>query len=297
MAEKAATMLDVLGRRRQIEDYLTKLQVTRAKDEDEQIDTTSARRANSRPGLVRNDSNMLKLDTTSDWARAKQREQALAKVPGSKPAAAGINAGKLSPDSAAGRNQITMDAGKLASLNRLQDSLQAAMLKVRNDSLLQARLKHRSDSIAAALQKLRADTAQLAAKLRTLNSAFSLTPDKPHAVIMVMDRVDPVYVNEAGNAFGRYNTESFYSLGLTTQTASLSDSLKLLIIGGFSNADGAMEYLRNAKGMAPRAIIPWMPAGRYTFLIISAPNLELLLKNKDMTGYRQFLSAAYPGKF
>jgi tetratricopeptide repeat protein len=296
MADKAATMLDVLSRRRQIEDYLTKLQVTRAKDEDEKIDTTTARPAN-RPGLVRNDSNMLRVDTTSDWARAKQREQALANVPGSKPAAPGITAGKLRPDSTGSRNQIAMDSGQLTALRRLQDSLQTAMLKARNDSLLQARLKQRSDSISAALQKLQADTAQLAAKLRTLNSVFLLTPDKPHSVILIMDRVDPVYVNEAGNAFGRYNTENFYSLGLTTRTASLSDSLKLLIIGSFTNANGALEYLRNAKGMAPRAIIPWMPAGKYTFLIISAPNLELLLNNKDMHGYRQFLSAAYPDKF
>ena len=63
MAEKAATMLDVLNRRRQIEDYLTRLQVTRAKDSDivaAQIDTAAQGIANRRPRLVRNDSNMLK---------------------------------------------------------------------------------------------------------------------------------------------------------------------------------------------------------------------------------------------
>ena len=33
MAAKAKTMIDVLGRRKQIEDYLTKLQITRPKDD------------------------------------------------------------------------------------------------------------------------------------------------------------------------------------------------------------------------------------------------------------------------
>jgi len=40
MAAKAATLLDVLSRRRQIEDYLTKLQVTR-KSDDDMVDTTT----------------------------------------------------------------------------------------------------------------------------------------------------------------------------------------------------------------------------------------------------------------
>jgi hypothetical protein len=158
-------------------------------------------------------------------------------------------------------------------------------------------LKHQSDSITAALQKLHDDTAQLAAKLRTLHSVFTLTPDKSHSVILVLDKVDPVYVSEAGNAFNRFNTETYYSLGLTTQNASLNDSLKLLVISNFGTADSALDYLQHVKPLAPRAIIPWMPAGKYSFLIISTNNLELLLNNKDMNAYRKFLSAAYPDKF
>jgi hypothetical protein len=296
MAAKAATLIDVLNRRRQIEDYLTRLQVTRAKDDDELIDTTSSsvRPTDTRPRLVRNDSNMLVKEDTSSWARAKQREQALAGV-APKPTVAGAIPGKLNADST--RNGITMDAGKLANLKHLQDSLALALQQAQADSAKTARIKQQADSIATAQAKLRADTAQLAAKLRTLNSVFSLTPDKPHSVIMVLDKVDPVYVSEAANAFGRYNTETYYSLGLKTQNASINDSLKLVVMGDFPDANGAMDYLKNVKAMAPRAIIPWMPAGKYNFLIISDTNLELLLNNKDIPAYLKFLSAAYPGKF
>ena len=293
MATKAANLLDVLSRRRQIEDYLTKLQVTRKSDDDEvDTTTTSIRPANTRPRLVRNDSNMLVKEDTSSWARARHREDSLAHIV-AKP---NVTAGKPNLDTSS-MNKITMDAGKLDKLHRLQDSLQTAMAKATADSLQSARLKRQSDSVNTALQKLRDDTARLAAKLRTLNSVFTLTPDKPHSVILILDKVDPVYVSEAGNAFNRYNTETYYSLGLTTQNASLSDSLKLLVIRNFGNADSAMDYLKNVKALAPRAIIPWMPAGKYSFQIISANNLELLLNNKDMNAYRKFLSAAYPDKF
>ncbi|HXB06321.1 MAG TPA: hypothetical protein VNW04_04380, partial [Puia sp.] len=280
MAAKAATMLDVLNRRRQIEDYLTRLQVTRAIDDDSvtvapQIDTAAQNAANRRPRLVRNDSNML-----------------IKNIPGNKHGVGGPG-DKLKTDTAS-LNKINMDAGRLASLHHLQDSLQQAMLQAKADSLQSALLKRQSDSIAAAVQKLQADSVQLAAKLRNLNSAFTLTPDQTHMVIMVMDKVDPVYVSEASNAFSRYNTEMFYSKSLTTANASLNDSLKLMIISKFGNANDALDYMKNIKAVAPREIVPWLPAGKYVFLIISSSNLELLLNNKDMPAYRKFLQTAYP---
>lgn len=278
MAAKAATMLDVLNRRGQIEDYLTRLQVTRASDDDivaPQIDTAAQNAVNRRPRLVRNDSNML------------------VKVQPNKPAVTAPGADKLKVDTAS-LQKITMDAAKLDALHRLQDSLQKAMEKASADSLQSAILKHKADSIAAAVKKLQADSTQLAAKLRNLNSAFTLTPDQTHAVIMVMDKVDPVYVSEAANAFSRYNTEMFYSKSLTTANATLNDSLKLMIINKFANAGDALDYMKNIKALAPREIVPWLPAGKYTFLIISTSNLELLLNTRDMPAYRAFLRAAYP---
>ncbi len=100
MAARAANMLDVLGRRRQIEDYLTRLQVTRAKDDDTiaYVPAPLPRPVDTKPKLVRNDSNLLVKDTSSAWAKAKQREQALAGIKNN--------------------NLITMDSGKLASLKK-----------------------------------------------------------------------------------------------------------------------------------------------------------------------------------
>ncbi|HEV9036483.1 MAG TPA: hypothetical protein VGQ51_07685, partial [Puia sp.] len=300
MADKAGSLLDVLGRRRQIEDYLTRLKVTRAKDEDTVLnaapDTAGQAAANRRPRLIRNDSNMLVKEDTSSWARGKAREQALANPAGAPPKPNAIGPAKMNVDTGSIR-KISMDASQLASLHHLQDSLNRAMQKAQSDSAQMARLRQRSDSINNALKKLQSDTAQLAAKLRTMNSVFTMTPDKPHAVIIVLDRVDPVYVSEAKNAFSRFNLETYYSKGLTTENATLSDSLKLVVINGFPNAGDALGYLKTVKPEAPRDIVPWLPAGKYSFLIISNNNLQLLLDNKDMPAYRKFLSAAYPTTF
>lgn len=248
MSEKAATMLDVLSRRRQIEDYLTRLQI---KKEEDTVAISSfppaARQQNNRKGLVRNDSNMLKVDTASDWYKAKLREAALARDSSTAKPIAGP--GKIGTDSASLR-KITMT-----------------------------------------------DSALAAAKLKNLNSAFAFNPGAPHSVVIIMTKVDPVYVNEARNAFNGYNQENFYSQQLTAENASLNDSVKMLVIGNFPTDKDALTYLNNIKGLAPRQIVPWLPADKYTFVIISGPNLQLLLVKKDLNAYRQFLRTAYPGKF
>jgi hypothetical protein len=203
---------------------------------------------------------------------------------------------KLKVDTAS-MNKITMDAGQLARLRQQIDSINAAMLKAQSDSIQTARLRQQSDSIQTAMKKLQSDTAQLGAKIRSLNSVFSFTPEQPHSVLIVLDKVDPVYVTEARNAFSRYNAEEFFSLSLTTESASLNDSLKMVVIGHFANSDAALDYMQKIRALAPRQIVPWLPAGKYSFQVISGPNLDLLLNNKDMPSYRRFLSTVYPGKF
>ncbi|HVW59524.1 MAG TPA: hypothetical protein VHC48_05800, partial [Puia sp.] len=300
MAAKAATLIDVLRRRREIEDYLTKLEVKRASDEDT-VSTAPVLMpgkvtAPPAPKLVRNDNNLLKKEDTTTLSKANIQ------TPGAAPAAGGAKPGitiagdKMRVDTA-GINKITMSADQLARLHKQMDSIQAAMARAMQDSMQMALLRQRADSIQAAVKKLQADTAAMAAKVRSLNSAFAFTPEKPHSVIIVLDKVDPVYVTETRNAFTRYNLENFYDKSLTINNASLNDSVKLVVINTFENSTAALDYLQKAKAAAPREVVPWLPVGKYTFLLISAPNLELLMQNKDMQGYRQFLSTVYPGKF
>ena len=297
MADKAATLLDVLGRRRQIEEYLTQLQVTRVPEDSIVITQDKPAVADApRKLLVRNDSNMLVKEDTTQLARARVHLPTAAGAKGENPITPSAGIGKLKVDTAS-MNKITMTAGQLARLHQQMDSIAAAMKKASADSAATARLRQQSDSIEATMKKLQADTAQLAAKIRSLNSVFSFNPAQTHSVLIVMDKVDPVYVSEARNAFNGFNTENYYSQSLTASNASLSDSLKLLVIGSFSDDKAALDYLQKAKALAPRQIVPWLPANKYTFVVISGPNLDLLLNNKDMAAYRKFLAAVYPGKF
>jgi hypothetical protein len=229
-------------------------------------------------------------------ARARVHLAAQPAAQGQPPAAGITGMNKLRVDTA-GLNRIKMDSGQLALLHRQLDSINTALQKASSDSARTARLQQQSDSMQARMKKLQADTAQTAARIRSLNSVFAFTPDGGRSVVIVLNKVDPVYVTEARNAFDRFNTENYYGRSLKVDNASLDDSLKLVVIGSFENDSSALDYLRKARALSPREIIPWLPAGKYSFLLISRPNFDLLMTNKDLHAYWKFLAAAYQGKF
>jgi len=116
-------------------------------------------------------------------------------------------------------------------------------------------------------------------------------------VVLVMSKVDPVYVTESKNAFDRYNRENFYAKNYETSKQDLSDTTKLMIVQGFENITAALGYLDKAANAAPREIIPWLPANKYFFIIIDDQNLEILKANKNLSLYRKFLSVYAPERF
>ncbi len=215
MALKAKNLLDVLGRRKQIEEYLTGLKVERAKD-DADIDENS--------------------------------------------------------------KNLGLDNSPPPAKENLND-------------------KSRIDSLHLIKQKPKTDTVQVVKKIPGFSSLFVYTPDKPHSVAILMIKIDPVYVTETRNAFNRYNRETYYNKTLDINNVVVDDTIKLVLISGFENADVAMEYMDKAKKLAPREIIPWLPDGKYSFLIITDQNLGILKNNKDTMAYKKFLSAYFPGRF
>ncbi len=209
LREKAATMVDVLRRRSEIEAYLTELEVTRVEED--------------------------KLIVVND--RQKPVEQA-----------------KAVPTPPVVTKVITNDIPVIK-----QDTLTAVTPKMKSGS-------------------------------------FQLDPYVKHKVIMVLNKVDPVYVNEAKNAIGRYNNESFYTRSLVIAKDTIDAQQSLLLIGSFDDAPTALTYYEKVKKAAPNEM-SWLPANKYSFYIISDANLEILKENKNLSGYKELLNTNYNNIF
>jgi len=207
LKEKAVTMIDVLKRRKDIETYLTNLQVTRA--EEEQI-------------------------RVSDDKPVVKQQAPVTTVP----------------------VQISKPA------------VSAPVIK---------------------------DTVPKAPPLLT-NGAFVIKPDSPHVVLMILEKVDPVYVNESKNAFARYNGQNYYGQPISITKDIIDPEHNVLVIASFADGAAALDYYEKIKRAASREV-SWLPANKYSFVIITNENLQVLKTNKDISGYRLLLNKQYPGKF
>jgi tetratricopeptide (TPR) repeat protein len=139
------------------------------------------------------------------------------------------------------------------------------------------------------------DTIPKAPPLLT-NGAFVIQPDSPHIVLMILEKVDPVYVNESKNAFSRYNGQNYYGQPISITKDAIDAEHNVLVIASFANGAAALDYYENIKRAASREV-SWLPANKYSFVIITNENLQVLKTNKDVNGYRLLLNKQYPGKF
>ncbi|HSN59352.1 MAG TPA: hypothetical protein VLR49_00345, partial [Ferruginibacter sp.] len=207
LSSKATTMIEVLGRRTEIEDYLTKLEVTR--NEEDKI-------------IISDEKPAQKAVTTAPVTAAPAKVEATIKP-----------------------------------------------LAVRDTSAVKA--------IAA-------------------DAVFSIRPELKHYVVMMLNKVDGVYINEAKNAFTRFNKESYLTQNLAINRDTLDAERTLLLFSPFDDAETALKYFDKIKKAAPREV-SWLQANKYTFFIISENNLQLLKTNKDLDGYRQLLNSSFGNKF
>ncbi len=125
---------------------------------------------------------------------------------------------------------------------------------------------------------------------------FVMAVNAPHHVLMVLDKVDQVYINEAKNAFDRYNRENYYGQPININIDPLDAGLNLLVIKSFSDAAVAMQYYTKIKKDAPSEV-SWLPAHKYSFLIITEDNLQLLKTNKNLAGYKALLNTQFRNRF
>lgn len=128
------------------------------------------------------------------------------------------------------------------------------------------------------------------------SSVYSFNASAKHYALIILTKVDPLYVNEVKNAYFRFNRERM-GKAFQMNVVNLDKDRNLLLIGDFANAGDAVAYMQLARAAAPTQVIPWLKADKYSFSIITDANLPVLLEKKDLEQYRKFLDQNLPGKF
>lgn len=261
MAAKARALIDVLSRRKQIEDYLTNLQIERPAE-----DSTAEPTGIVTPPPV----------ITQQPAVAQQPSVTPPPVVKTDPQPANVPKTQQPPAVVPKTQQPQPDVAKTDK--PVTPPAKPPVTQLPPPPVV------KKDSVKAKVE---------APKPLVLTH----NAEAPHYVAIVLDKVDPVYVNEARNAFNRYNREQYSAKGFTVNNQNVSDDYKLVLIGTFPNAVDAMTYIDKTRKLAATEIVPWLPAAKYSFAIITDNNLQVLMNTKDINAFKKFLSDNYPGKF
>ena len=320
---KAERMIDVLKRRKEIEEYLTALQVTRM-GEDSVVEVPGVK-------LIRDDANLI--------VSPKRVDSIKAVIPKNIPKASAIapevvvakdSVKKIIP--VVPKNLVKKDTVKNVVPVVPKDLVKKDTIKkivpvapknlVKKDTILKAvpivpKVVVVKDSVKKAVPVtpkivVKKDTVKKAVPIITkiepakdtikktaqilVNASFVFNPAQAQNVVMLLDKVDGTYVNESKNAFTRYISENFKTQKIVISRNALDKDIALLVFTSFANADEAVQFYDKIKKAAPDEV-SWLPVAKYSFLVISDDNIQLLQTNKNLKAYKELINKQYPGKF
>jgi outer membrane protein assembly factor BamD (BamD/ComL family) len=118
-----------------------------------------------------------------------------------------------------------------------------------------------------------------------------------HYAAIILDKVDPLFVTEVKNAYFRFNHDHYGNKTFNMNIVDLDATRKIVLVGDFSTAREALNYMQSARQAAASEVMPWLKPEHYSFSIITDDNLPLLVEKKDLEQYRKFLVQNLPGKF
>lgn len=107
----------------------------------------------------------------------------------------------------------------------------------------------------------------------------------PTYVVVVLKDVDPVYVNEAGNAFNRYNMAMFANANIEVHAKSFGERYNVVLMGPFKNVREAKGYVSVVGNDVSSAIIPWLDTDRYWMKTVSKERFDEIEKDTDVEKY------------
>lgn len=165
------------------------------------------------------------------------------------------------------------------------------------DSALAKLNDAKQDSIAIALllkEKQRQNVLQIDSSL--IGKPFFNNPNEPHLVVLLLDKVDDVFIAETIKSFTQYNKDKLGNNTLIVKSLKLNQQYNLILIGPFSNAPNGISFMDDVKPQTSK-ILPWLPVFKYTYSLIGISNLEILKANNNMDKYKVFLKNTYPTKF
>jgi hypothetical protein len=197
------------------------------------------------------------------------------------------------------RKEIEEYLTKLEITRAKEDETVISLPKPRQQQLAAPDSLKNSNIKATTITPIIDTTPKLKTGVVTQPSPYTINPAEPVMVAMLFEKVDPAYVNEVLYAFTNTGRKNFHGQMVEASKKKLKDNLWLVMLRSaeFKNAETAVDYINFIKPIAQKELISWLDASKYSYIILSENNLQLLQQDPNMPLYLKVLRETFPGKF
>jgi outer membrane protein assembly factor BamD (BamD/ComL family) len=150
--------------------------------------------------------------------------------------------------------------------------------------------------VAAITPKPKQDTVKaIVAAPKPIVYPYTNNENEEHYVGIVLNKVENNFASEVKNSLIVYNRTA--GRVLIIDNVMLNTDTRIVLLQSFNNAVNAISYATTTQTKAPTEIMPWLAKEKYSFLIISKKNLDILKNTKNIQQYKDYLETIYPGIF
>jgi outer membrane protein assembly factor BamD (BamD/ComL family) len=277
MAEKAGILKDVVSRRAEIEDYLTKTNIVRQTEDAIVMPADDGPKVNKQDQQLIKDSSKINIGNQPGQIIALEKPKPTIEKTGiekdNKNAAGKITVGDNKPGQ---MNNVERPKGTVAKVAQEKDSVKTKITLGNQPKMDSVKLKPIKDV--------------------KIEMAYVYNASEPYVVLMYFDKVDPIYISESKIAFQRYNSSNHSGETINITVYETNEELNWLELGPYPDVSSILSYMEELKNNA-RQIVPWLPVNKYNFIVISERNLEILKTRKSLEEYKLFLRLHIKDKF
>lgn len=148
-----------------------------------------------------------------------------------------------------------------------------------------------------AKEKIKIDTVALKVPItEKIKIGYQFDINEKQVVLLLLKNVDIVYINEAKRAITRYHGSRYAGNELEIGQGKIEETI-FIQVSTFTSVVEAIDYIEQTQKLGATEIFPWLPKDKYSFILISPSNLKLMMEEKKLIPYLEFLKNQLPGKF
>ncbi|CAN5446686.1 hypothetical protein BH10BAC3_BH10BAC3_27180 [soil metagenome] len=197
------------------------------------------------------------------------------------------------------RKEIEDYLTKLEVTRAKEDEVVVSRPEPRKDIVMTPDSLKRANITAPVIKPTKDSSTILITAVATQPSPYIINGAEPFMVALVMEKVDPAYVNEALYSLNNSSRKNFNGQPVEATKKKLRDNLWIIMLRSpeFKNAEAAVNYINYLKPVAQKEIISWLDTSKYSYIILNEANLSLLSQDPNMPLYQKVLKETFPGKF